>query len=93
MSPLSLVSSSLPSSNIPLLLNNSIILTFFIGLRTRLKELTSIIRGKGGVVDNNVIISIIRASKILELEILSIGSKGDLEIGDLGMREGDFYTY
>jgi hypothetical protein len=28
LSPLSLVSSSLPSSNIPLLLNNSIILTF-----------------------------------------------------------------
>jgi len=39
-------------------------------------------------VDNNVIISIIRASKILESEILSIGSKGDL-----GIREGDFYTY
>jgi len=39
-------------------------------------------------VDNNVIISITRASKILELEILSIGSKGDK-----GTREGDFYTY
>jgi hypothetical protein len=39
-------------------------------------------------VDNNIIIFVTRASKILESEISSIGSKGDE-----GTREGDFYTY